>query len=90
MKLDHVNLTVTDVRAAESFLETSFGLRSQVGFFVESEAVDDDVHRRCGRPASTCPPRRGITPMDSTSTCRAGSPSSSAPDVVLAAVQPAR
>lgn len=31
MKLNHVNLTVTDVRAAEAFLETYFGLQSQGG-----------------------------------------------------------
>jgi catechol 2,3-dioxygenase-like lactoylglutathione lyase family enzyme len=31
MKLNHVNLTVTDVRAAASFLETYFGLRMEGG-----------------------------------------------------------
>lgn len=29
MKLNHLNLTVTDVPAAAHFLETYFGLRSQ-------------------------------------------------------------
>lgn len=31
MRLNHLNLTVTDVPAAEKFLETYFGLRSQRG-----------------------------------------------------------
>ena len=31
MKLNHLNLTVTDVRAASGFLETYFGLRSTGG-----------------------------------------------------------
>ena len=31
MKLNHLNLTVTDVRAAAAFLETYFGLRSMGG-----------------------------------------------------------
>lgn len=31
MKLNHINLTVTDVVEAEKFLEKYFGLRSQVG-----------------------------------------------------------
>lgn len=31
MKLNHVNLTVTDVRAAGAFLETYFGLRQMGG-----------------------------------------------------------
>ena len=81
MRLNHVNLTVTDVRAAGAFLETYFGLRQMggnagmaflsdedgfvltlmkagratavaypstfhIGFFVESEAIVDDIHRR--------------------------------------------
>lgn len=81
MKLNHVNLTVTDVRAAGAFLEKYFGLRQMggnagmaffsdddgfvltlmkasknttvaypgtfhIGFFVESEATVDDIHRR--------------------------------------------
>jgi lactoylglutathione lyase len=81
MKLNHVNLTVTDVRAACAFLEKYFGLRQMggnagmaflsdedgfvltlmkagrnmtvaypgtfhIGFFVDSEAVVDDIHRR--------------------------------------------
>ena len=31
MKLNHINLTVTDVAAAAHFLETYFGLRRQGG-----------------------------------------------------------
>jgi hypothetical protein len=31
MKLNHLNLMVTDVRAAGAFLETYFGLRSMGG-----------------------------------------------------------
>jgi hypothetical protein len=31
MKLNHLNLTVTDVRAASEPLETSFGLRTMGG-----------------------------------------------------------
>ena len=31
MKLNHLNLTVTDVQAASTFLETYFGLRSMGG-----------------------------------------------------------
>ncbi len=31
MKLNHLNLTVTDVNAAEAFLHTYFGLQSQGG-----------------------------------------------------------
>jgi catechol 2,3-dioxygenase-like lactoylglutathione lyase family enzyme len=81
VRLNHVNLTVTDVRAAGAFLETYFGLRQMggnagmaflsdedgfvltlmkagratavaypstfhIGFFVESEAIVDDIHRR--------------------------------------------
>ena len=81
MKLNHINLTVTDVRTAAAFLETYFGLTSQggnagmaflsdddgfvltlmkaaragpvaypgtfhIGFFVASEKIVDDVHRR--------------------------------------------
>jgi lactoylglutathione lyase len=32
MKLNHLNLTVSDVQAARSFLETYFGLRGMEGF----------------------------------------------------------
>jgi catechol 2,3-dioxygenase-like lactoylglutathione lyase family enzyme len=81
MKLNHINLTVTDVRAASAFLEKYFGLRQMggnagmaflsdddgfvltlmkaaknstvaypgsfhIGFFVDSEATVDDIHRR--------------------------------------------
>jgi catechol 2,3-dioxygenase-like lactoylglutathione lyase family enzyme len=81
MKLNHVNLTVTDVRAASAFLEKYFGLRPaggnagmaflfdddgsvvslmkpargttvaypstfHIGFFVDSEATVDTIHRR--------------------------------------------
>ena len=31
MKLNHLNLTVTDVPAAKTFLETYFGLKSEAG-----------------------------------------------------------
>jgi catechol 2,3-dioxygenase-like lactoylglutathione lyase family enzyme len=81
MKLNHVNLTVTDVRAAAAFMEKFFGLQQMggnagmaflsdedgfvltlmkarraateaypstfhIGFFIESEATVDDIHRR--------------------------------------------
>jgi catechol 2,3-dioxygenase-like lactoylglutathione lyase family enzyme len=44
MKLNHLNLTVTDVRAAANFLETYFGLRSMGGNagmqFLTDDAAD--------------------------------------------------
>jgi catechol 2,3-dioxygenase-like lactoylglutathione lyase family enzyme len=81
VKLNHLNLTVTDVRAAREFLERYFGLKQMggnagmafltdedgfvltlmkagraakvaypgnfhVGFFIESEAKVDEIHRR--------------------------------------------
>jgi lactoylglutathione lyase len=81
MRLNHINLTVTDVPAAAEFLERYFGLRRQggnagmaflfdddglvltlmkagrnvdvaypgnfhIGFFVESEAIVDEINRR--------------------------------------------
>jgi catechol 2,3-dioxygenase-like lactoylglutathione lyase family enzyme len=81
VKLNHINLTVTDVRAAASFLESYFGLRPRggnagmmflsdddgmtvsltkasrsdpltypgnfhIGFFIDSEAVVDELNQR--------------------------------------------
>jgi catechol-2,3-dioxygenase len=81
MKVNHINLTVTDVQAANAFLEKYFALRGMggnagmaflsdedgfvltlmkagttmpftypgnfhIGFFVESEAVVDEINRR--------------------------------------------
>jgi lactoylglutathione lyase len=42
MKLNHLNLTVTDVRAASAFLETYFGLRSTGGNAGMAFLADDD------------------------------------------------
>ena len=42
MKLNHVNLTVTDVPAAQVFLETYFGLRSMGGNAGMAFLTDDD------------------------------------------------
>jgi catechol 2,3-dioxygenase-like lactoylglutathione lyase family enzyme len=42
MKLNHLNLTVTDVRAASAFLETYFGLRSSGGNAGMAFLSDDD------------------------------------------------
>lgn len=42
MKLNHVNLTVTDVPAAANFLETYFGLRKQGGNNGLMVLFDDD------------------------------------------------
>ena len=42
MKLNHLNLTVTDVRAASAFLETYFGLRSMGGNAGMAFLSDDD------------------------------------------------
>lgn len=42
MKLNHLNLTVTDVPAAAKFLETYFGLRSQGGDDKFAALFDDD------------------------------------------------
>jgi len=42
MKLNHLNLTVTDVRAASAFLETYFGLRSMGGNAGMMFLSDDD------------------------------------------------
>ncbi len=42
MKLNHVNLTVTDVPAAANFLETYFGLRKQGGNNGLTVLFDDD------------------------------------------------
>jgi lactoylglutathione lyase len=42
MKLNHVNLTVTDVQAAAHFLETYFGLRKQGGNKGFTVLFDDD------------------------------------------------
>lgn len=42
MKLNHINLTVTDVRAASAFLETYFGLRSTGGNAGMAFLSDDD------------------------------------------------
>ncbi len=42
MKLNHVNLTVTDVPAAAHFLETYFGLRSRGGNKGLTVLFDDD------------------------------------------------
>jgi len=42
MKLNHLNLTVTDVRAASTFLETYFGLRSTGGNAGMAFLTDDD------------------------------------------------
>jgi catechol 2,3-dioxygenase-like lactoylglutathione lyase family enzyme len=42
MKLNHINLTVTDVPAAEKFLETYFGLQSQGGNEKFAALFDDD------------------------------------------------
>ncbi|GHO57989.1 VOC family protein [Ktedonobacter robiniae] len=42
MKLNHVNLTVTDVPAATNFLETYFGLRNQGGNKGFTVLFDDD------------------------------------------------
>ena len=42
MKLNHINLTVTDVRTAAAFLETYFGLTSQGGNAGMAFLSDDD------------------------------------------------
>ena len=42
MKLNHLNLTVSDVRAASAFLETYFGLRSMGGNAGMAFLSDDD------------------------------------------------
>jgi lactoylglutathione lyase len=42
MKLNHLNLTVTDVRAASAFLEWYFGLRSMGGNAGMAFLSDDD------------------------------------------------
>lgn len=42
MKLNHLNLTVTDVRAASTFLETYFGLRSTGGNAGMAFLTDDN------------------------------------------------
>lgn len=42
MKLNHVNLTVSDVPAAASFLQTYFGLRSTGGNAGMAFLTDDD------------------------------------------------
>jgi lactoylglutathione lyase len=42
MKLNHINLTVTDVRAASLFLETYFGLHSTGGNAGMAFLSDDD------------------------------------------------
>lgn len=42
MKLNHLNLTVTDVRAAAAFLETYFGLTNQGGNAGMALVRDDD------------------------------------------------
>jgi catechol 2,3-dioxygenase-like lactoylglutathione lyase family enzyme len=42
MKLNHLNLTVTDVRAAVEFLEKYFGLRRQGGNAGMAFLSDDD------------------------------------------------
>src|SRR5262245_47835167 len=42
MKLNHLNLTVTDVRAAAEFLERYFGLRSRGGNAGMAFLSDDD------------------------------------------------
>lgn len=43
MKLNHLNLTVTDVRAAAEFLETYFGLRNMGGNAGMQFLTDDEV-----------------------------------------------
>jgi catechol 2,3-dioxygenase-like lactoylglutathione lyase family enzyme len=42
MKLNHLNLTVNDVRAAVEFLESYFGLRSRGGNAGMAFLLDDD------------------------------------------------
>ena len=42
MKLNHTNLTVTDVRAAAAFLETYFGMRQMGGNAGMAFLTDDD------------------------------------------------
>lgn len=42
MKLNHINLTVTDVRAAAGFLETYFGMRQMGGNAGMAFLTDDD------------------------------------------------
>jgi catechol 2,3-dioxygenase-like lactoylglutathione lyase family enzyme len=42
MKLNHVNLTVTDVRAASQFLERYYGLKHQGGNAGMAFLTDDD------------------------------------------------
>lgn len=42
MKLNHINLTVTDVRAASAFLEKYFGMRSTGGNASMAFLTDDD------------------------------------------------
>jgi catechol 2,3-dioxygenase-like lactoylglutathione lyase family enzyme len=42
MKLNHINLTVTDVRAAAGFLETYFGMRQMGGNAGMAFVTDDD------------------------------------------------
>lgn len=42
MRLNHVNLTVTDVRSAASFLETYFGLASMGGGNAGMDVLRDD------------------------------------------------
>ncbi len=56
MRLNHVNLTVTDVRAAASFLETYFGLSSMGGNGGMDVLRDDDgfvlTLMKVGRPGT--------------------------------------
>jgi len=91
MRLNHVNLTVTDVPAAGAFLATYFGLNDMggnagmgflsddsgfvltlmkagrktttgypetfhIGFFIDSEATVDDIHRRLTADGFSVPP----------------------------------
>ena len=58
MKLNHLNLTVTDVRAAAAFLETYFGLRSMGGnagmqFLTDDPAAIGMVLTLMKAPAAT-------------------------------------
>ena len=43
MKINHLNLTVTDVLAAANFLETYFGLRIQGGDSKFTMLFDDNI-----------------------------------------------
>jgi catechol 2,3-dioxygenase-like lactoylglutathione lyase family enzyme len=45
MKLNHLNLTVTDVRGTREFLETYFGLQGKVNPY-NGEAIEDGGERR--------------------------------------------